>query len=347
MPNKPINLERKIHYWVTPVIIMTFIIYAILNFFLLSNHILVILPTIMVIIFFSIIALLTKKIKLFITDWCGFLATILIFDRMRGLIFTLTLYFHRPIYAQYIIKIERWLLGGGLGPITLQHFFGTNQANSIISLIFLFIYACHFLVFLLLGVVIWFQKHEAFSSYKAAIILVTLIGLVTFTILPTMPPWLAAKHHFIPMLVNPITQSSIHFVGLLNHIFEINPIAAVPSLHAAYAMLAALIGIKHFRTKALWMILIPILIDISCLALAAHYLADLILGNLCALLTFFLVYYSPLQHHFNANKKSLSIRFWNQITLALILIITLLIIGYVDMKLFPHITQSLHHLLSN
>ena len=72
---------------------------------------------------------------------------------------------------------------------------------------------------------------------------------------PAVPPWLASSDHLLPPVAPVIQVVSAH-IGFLNYgaIFEqssryVNDVAAVPSLHAAYAFLAALVLASLMRRR--------------------------------------------------------------------------------------------------
>ena len=117
------------------------------------------------------------------------------------------------------------------------------------------------------------------------------MGFLTFLAFPAAPPWLASDLGNI----EPITRISsavlnafgIHdFPSVYNKISP-NPVAAVPSLHAAYSMLFALFVTKLFKTKWRWLAwMYPLLIWVGTVYQAEHYAIDAVIGVIYALIAY-------------------------------------------------------------
>jgi membrane-associated phospholipid phosphatase len=84
--------------------------------------------------------------------------------------------------------------------------------------------------------------------------------------------WFALGIHDFPSVYNKISP---------------NPVAAVPSLHAAYATLFAMFAIKLFKTKWRYLsIVYPIMIYVGTVYQGEHYLIDELAGGLYAVCAF-------------------------------------------------------------
>ena len=58
-----------------------------------------------------------------------------------------------------------------------------------------------------------------------------------------------------------------------------NPVAAMPSLHTAFATIIALFAIRRLHGRLRWIVLIyPVLMGLSLVYMAEHYVVDLLAG---------------------------------------------------------------------
>ena len=108
-----------------------------------------------------------------------------------------------------------------------------------------------------------------------------MIGLVGYVIMPTAPPWMFPSFGFVDGV-----NHSGDLVGALA-----NPYAAMPSLHAADALIVsiALFGAcRHWWSKAIWA-LWPAWVWFCVLATANHFWLDVVAGIVVALISVFVV----------------------------------------------------------
>ncbi len=117
---------------------------------------------------------------------------------------------------------------------------------------------------------VYLRRYERFGRFRNTILLANLIGLVGFAVMPTAPPWMFPAQGFVAG----VNQSSalLHSIG--------NPYAAMPSLHAADALIVSWSLVLSCRTrwaKALWA-LWPAWVWFCVVATANHYLLDVFAG---------------------------------------------------------------------
>jgi len=92
---------------------------------------------------------------------------------------------------------------------------------------------------------VYLRRNEAFVNFRNSILLANVIGLVGYVLLPTAPPRMFPDLGFSDTLSN---------FGELNHgsgviEFAANPYAAMPSLHAADALIVGLVLASVCRSK--------------------------------------------------------------------------------------------------
>ena len=117
------------------------------------------------------------------------------------------------------------------------------------------------------------------------------MGFATFVAMPAAPPWMASRDGYI----QPITRISTDvwyglgirdFPSVYNKISP-NPVAAVPSLHAAYATLIALYIRKAFGRKwGILSLIYPLCIYFGTVYQGEHYLIDELLGSVYAFIAY-------------------------------------------------------------
>jgi len=122
---------------------------------------------------------------------------------------------------------------------------------------------------------IYLRRHEWFSRFRNTVLLANVIGLLGYVVMPTAPPW---------MYPGLFTDGVNHSTGLVNAMA--NPYAAMPSLHAADALIVGIFlfrACRHRWAKALWA-LWPAWVWFCVMATANHYLLDVLAGILVALI---------------------------------------------------------------
>jgi membrane-associated phospholipid phosphatase len=128
---------------------------------------------------------------------------------------------------------------------------------------------------------IYLRRHDLFTRFRNSILLANMIGLIGYAVMPTAPPWMFPAYGF----VDGVNHQS-HVVGALA-----NPYAAMPSLHAADALIVAVVlfrASRHWWSKALWAMW-PAWVWFCVLATANHFWLDVLAGIVVALLSLWAV----------------------------------------------------------
>lgn len=143
-----------------------------------------------------------------------------------------------------------------------------------------------------------FQKYpEQFLRFALAFFITNIIGFIIYYLYPAAPPWYVQLHGYE---LDESTRS--YAAGLLRfdtisgtNLFAdmyakgSNVFAAMPSLHAAYPVLAFYYSYKY-RHRILSFVFLVFVIGIwfSAIYLTHHYILDVLAGFLCALLSIIL-----------------------------------------------------------
>jgi PAP2 superfamily len=116
---------------------------------------------------------------------------------------------------------------------------------------------------------VYLRRHERFTRFRNTILLANILGLAGYVVWPTAPPWM-----FTTYFVDGVDHSSGLFA------FFSNPYAAMPSLHAADALIVGaflVAACRHWWAKAIWAFW-PAWVWFCVMATANHFLLDVLAG---------------------------------------------------------------------
>lgn len=147
------------------------------------------------------------------------------------------------------------------------------------------VYVTHFVTIPLITASVWFRVRGRFAEWLTAVLTMSLVGIAGYLAYPAAPPWLAAERGAIGA-VDRISHVGWEAMGLdaIGRLVELgqagsNPVAAMPSLHAGAAFLAAAFlwpSVSH---------LVRVLLVAYALAMALtlvhtgeHYVVDVLAG---------------------------------------------------------------------
>jgi len=247
------------------------------------------------IVFFSVLGLvLVGKFRIagrFLWDWIPFVLLIFSYDAMRGSI--VDHLFTRVHYTE-LIEAEKVLFFGNLPTVWLQQNFFTPGVVTWYDLLAALFYSLHFLLPALFAYFLWIQgDRRLFKEFRATIILLSYAALITFFLYPAAPPWLANDNGYIPSIHKILFEidNAYHRITFssLYSMVNANPVAAVPSLHAAYPWVIFLFAIRYFEKKGFFTIILPIGVGLSVVYLGEHYVVDVIMGVVYATATYLFV----------------------------------------------------------
>jgi membrane-associated phospholipid phosphatase len=130
---------------------------------------------------------------------------------------------------------------------------------------------------------VYLRRHEAFSRFRNAIIGANLVGLIGYIVLPTAPPRMFPSIGFI----NHHTSGVVELAG--------NPYAAMPSLHAADALIVGIVLASLVRRrlwKVLWLFW-PLWVWFAVMATGNHFWLDVLAGIALGSAAMYVVYRLP------------------------------------------------------
>ncbi len=217
-----------------------------------------------------------------VADWLPLAAVLVAYDFSRGAVDALGM----PTQVQLPITIDKFLFGGKVPTVELQAWLQPDGPARWWEPVISVIYVSHFVVPFATAAWFWTRSQKLFRRYRNQLVALTAAALVTFAALPTAPPWLAALLGELP----PVTRSAARGwepigLGFAGELLDkgqasVNLVAAVPSLHAAYAVLVA-VALWPFAGRARpLLVAYPLAMGFVLVATGEHYVFDVALGAL-------------------------------------------------------------------
>jgi membrane-associated phospholipid phosphatase len=228
-----------------------------------------------------LVALVGHRVESFIQDWIVFLAVIVLFDAVRGLVFASAVVLQRPLFIQYPIRWETLLFGTPAVSIPLQHAFRVPNGSWLDSLCIV-MHASHFAFFLLFGLAVWAANRREFGRWALVMMLTMGGGLVFYASVPTVPPWLASQQGAIPPLEHIAASAYNTAMPTLQAVLDTNPVAAMPSLHAAFPTVCALAAVRVWGPVGGSFWLYAAAMTFALTYLGEHYAVDVLAGIILA-----------------------------------------------------------------
>lgn len=187
-------------------------------------------------------------------------------------------------------------VGGDLHspPITLPEYFHAHH-NTLADLLSGLAYLCWVPGPMALGLWLFFTgRRREYLHFAVAFLVVNWIGFAIYYIHPAAPPWYVIEHGFEPVIGTPGSAAGLlrfdQLVGIpifqSIYVNNSNIFAAIPSLHAAYMLVATIYAASSRCPR--WLIAVCALITLGIWFAAVytchHYVIDVLLGIATAIL---------------------------------------------------------------
>jgi membrane-associated phospholipid phosphatase len=138
---------------------------------------------------------------------------------------------------------------------------------------------------------VYIRRHEAFYGFRNSVLLANILGLVGYFYWPTAPPRMLGLG-FVDQ----------HHDGLVQLLA--NPYAAMPSLHAADALIVGIVMFqvsRHWWAKILWAFW-PAWVLFAVMATGNHFWLDCLAGLMVGLCAMAIVYRKPVLRRLAARR---------------------------------------------
>jgi len=234
------------------------------------------------VVFVSVIAVMLGRGKAFIRDWAPFLLLFLAWEAMRGIAYT----FGATVQSDSVIAVERFLAFGQVVPVALQRWLYEPGRIGPLEITMAAVYAAHFVLPLTVAFLLWVKRRAAYYRYVIALMVMSFAQFFTAILMPVAPPRFAGQYgESLPVIDigHEVTlKTGIGVVSWAYHSINANPVAAFPSLHAAYPILAYLF-LREYWPRWAWLMLVYAgVVWFAIMYLGHHYLVDAIGGLLFA-----------------------------------------------------------------
>ncbi len=236
-------------------------------------------------------AAIIGRVRIFLFDWVPFLISYFGYEFLRGLV----PFINKNVHIFGMIKLDN-LIFGYIPAVKFQSLFYNPTYLQWYDYVSATVYICHFVTPMIIGYLFWLRDRKIFKQYAIAFLLLSYAGLITFVLFPAMPPWMASDLGYIPVKIPqilapimshfPITQ--VNFPTIYQFMAS-DPVAAVPSLHAAFPLLILLFLIKKYKKVGFLFLPYVIAVWFAVMYLGEHYFIDIIIGSIYAITVFYIV----------------------------------------------------------
>jgi hypothetical protein len=213
-------------------------------------------------------------------DWVPFAGLLIVYDLSRGAADSLG----TTVHTSEMIDADAWLFGGQVPTEWLQgHLLDAGQVHWW-DVGFALVYSSHFIVPFAVAGVLWARSREWFVGYATRLLTLSFAGVATYVAFPAAPPWMATEQGALEG-VSRSTARGWQAIDLhAAQAFEkgqatVNQVAAVPSLHAAFAALVAIyLWPRVGRAWRPLLALYALAMGLTLVATGEHYAVDVLLG---------------------------------------------------------------------
>ena len=190
------------------------------------------------------------------------------------------------------LRFDEVVFGGTAPTVTLQRWLHAGAGVHWWDYVAWLGYLSHFVVTLAIAAFFYLSDRERFHRLAMLIVTVSVAGFITYFIIPAVPPWLASRQGALPHTTR-IEFALWSHLGLpaVAKVFNgstqlANPVAALPSLHAAWPLLV-LLFIWPTARRGRWVLLAYLVFMVAVLVYGAeHYVSDILLGWAYAVVVF-------------------------------------------------------------
>ena len=259
------------------------------------------------VIFVSVVAVMLGRGRAFIRDWVPFVVIFLAWEAMRGVADD----FGAEVHSDSVIAIERALSLGRVPTEELQRVFHVAGQVNALDLSMSLVYLGHFLLPLLIAFGFWLRSRSQYYEFVLALMLMSFAAFFTALFLPVAPPRFAYQYGEALAVKDILhdTLLQLQFAPITTWAYGNvigNPVAAFPSLHAAYPFLGYLFLRRRWPRLAWAMLLYCGIVWFAITYLGHHYIVDALGGVLYAVIAYWVVTSAALRPSIDWIKRKAS-----------------------------------------
>ena len=187
-----------------------------------------------------------------------------------------------PLRFEYALDADRLIGLGQVPTVWLQQHLYTAGSPGVHDWFLMSVYFTFFAGPHLALLVLWQSDRQLARSFVVALLATLFLGLTVIALVPTAPPWMAAQegltepvHRVVREIADGVSQSAYERG---EQVAGSNPVAAMPSLHMAVAVVLAITLIRGRR--GLVRVAVPYMaaMGLALVYLGEHYVVDVIAG---------------------------------------------------------------------
>lgn len=191
-----------------------------------------------------------------------------------------------PLQVESMRDIDRAMFFGHDPTVVLQNRF-LERSVRWYDVVASATYMTHFVLPIIVMAVLWVISRRQWVRFMKRFATLLAVGCLLFVLLPTAPPWMAAdRFELFPELQRGAGRGFRHlgFSGFVNDynvaLSNGNAVAAMPSLHASFALIVPLFFFEWIRRR--WVKVVLLLFPVTMLAalvyLGEHWVIDGLVG---------------------------------------------------------------------
>jgi hypothetical protein len=217
----------------------------------------------------------------FLRDWIPIVLLLIAYNFSRGLADN-----GIAPHVTEMIRLDEWMFHGTLPTVWAQEHLYSPSHIRWYDVLASWVYFSHFVVSLTVLAVLWFRRRPLWAAFLRRWFMLTAAGLATYFFWPAAPPWWASEHGYIGYDIARLSTRGWSAIGLHSggQMLSIgqslsNPVAAMPSLHSAFAMSVAVFFIPLVRKRwAPLLLAYPVLMSLTLVYTGEHYITDALAG---------------------------------------------------------------------
>ena len=230
----------------------------------------------------------------FVRDWAPVVLLLVGYNLSRGFAATTD-----PHVTELITADEwmfGWLTGGQVPTVWLQEHLYHPDRVLWYDMLASWVYFSHFVLAIGVALVLWLRNRARWAAFMRRFLFLCAAGLATYFAYPAAPPWWAYEHGYLPEVARISTRgwAELGLHGAFNALnagqLASNPVAAMPSLHTAWALLVVVFFLPSVRWRW-WPLLLsyPLAMTFTLVYCGEHYMIDVLAGWAYVGATFLLV----------------------------------------------------------
>lgn len=217
--------------------------------------------------------------------------------------------YFNEVHIQDLYEAELWLFGIEKDrTIQTPNQFLKQYDNTFLHLLTGFTYLFWIPIPCLLGIYLYFKNKKILLTFTTCFLITNLIGITLYYLYPAAPPWYidAYGFEFIAQTLGSAARlyqfDAITGVPVFKGIYDksFNVFGAVPSLHSAYPVVSFFYARKAKLYTPSYLLFVYIWLTwFTAVFTNHHYIIDVLLGVVCAILAIFMIEKILLKGQFN------------------------------------------------